>query len=177
MTLEDIYFIASIVAAFSVVISLIFVGLQVRQSTIATRASAAQAVHSNFAAWYTSVQNQPDVLAISIKGFREYQRLTEIEKAQFITVFMSFSLYHQDAYLKWKDGSLSPDLWRGWESVSMNLFTNNGGKEFWAERGYMFSQSFQDYIDTDLMKREVHPNSKPFGASRKPDAESENHDA
>jgi hypothetical protein len=177
MTLEDVYFIASIFAAIGVIISLVFVGLQVRQSTAATRAAAAQTVHGNFSNWYTSLQNQPEVLGLTIKGFRDYQRLTEIEKAQFITVFMSFSLYHQDAFFKWKDGSLSPELWRGWESVSMNLFTNSGGKEFWEERGYMFSQSFQNYIDTDLMKRDMHPKSKPFGASRTLGVKGENNDA
>ncbi|PHS22318.1 MAG: hypothetical protein COA84_12885 [Robiginitomaculum sp.] len=170
MTLEDIYFIASIFAAFSVVVSLIFVGLQVRQSTIATRAAAAQAVHSNFAGWYTSIQNQPSVLAIIIKGLREYEALNGVEKAQFIAAFMSYSSYHQDAFFKWKDGSLSPELWRGWELVAMNLFMTPGGKEFWAERGYMFSQSFQNYIDTDLMKRAVHPNAKPLGAFKVKDA-------
>jgi hypothetical protein len=177
MSLEDIYFIASIFAAFSVVVSLIFVGLQVRQSTAATRAAAAQAVHNNFAGWYVSIQNQPELLAITLKALRDYGALDDVEKAQAIAVFMSFSSYQQDAFYKWKDGSLSSELWRGWELVSMNVFTTPGGNEFWAERGYMFSQSFQNYIDTDLMKREVSPISKPFGASRNPDVGVKNHDA
>jgi hypothetical protein len=113
MTLESIYFISQIVAVIAILASLIFVGLQVRQSTAATKAAAAQAVHNNFAGWYTSMQNQPNVLAIIIKGLREYNVLDEVEKAQIIAVFMSFSSYHQDAFYKWKDGSLSPELWGG----------------------------------------------------------------
>ena len=81
MTLEDIYFIASIIAAFSVVISLVFVGLQVRQNTSATKAAAAQAVHSNFAAWYTSLQSDPALLSLGIKGLKDYSALSESEKA------------------------------------------------------------------------------------------------
>jgi hypothetical protein len=164
MTLEDLYFIASIIAAFSVVVSLIFVGLQVRQNTAATRVAAAQAVHSNFAAWYASLQNNPELLGISIKGVKEYKALSEIEKAQFIALFMAFSSHSQDAFYKWRDGSLSPELWRGWEFVSMNLYSTAGGKAFWRERGYMFGESFQNFINDDLLKRNAHPGAKPFGA-------------
>jgi hypothetical protein len=57
----------------------------------------------------------------------------------------------------------------------MNLFKTPGGNEFWVERSYMFSQPFQNYIDTDLMRREAHPKSKPFGATRETDR-GKNHD-
>ncbi|PHS22625.1 MAG: hypothetical protein COA85_11125 [Robiginitomaculum sp.] len=170
MTLEDIYFIASIFAAFSVVVSLIFVGLQVRQSTAATKAAAAQAVHSNFAGWYLSLQSDLVLSEIGIKGTNNYASLTVIERAQFISLFMAFTSYMQDAYYKWRDESLSPELWRGWEYVSMNFFNSNGGRAFWDDRSYMFGQSFQSFINDDLLKRAVHPNAKPLGAFKVKDA-------
>jgi hypothetical protein len=46
----------------------------------------------------------------------------------------------------------------------MNLVCAPGGKTFWKERAYMFGDEFRRYIETDLMKREPHPDAKPMGA-------------
>jgi len=164
MTLEDIYFLAGIVASLGIIVSLIFVGLQIRQNTHATQSAAAQSVHSNFAGFYTSLQNNPDLLGITIKGLQEYDALTETEKAQMNSMFMAFNLNMQDAFYKFKDGHLAPEFWRSWELVSQNLFAAPGGKAFWADRGYLFANAYQEYINEDVMKRPISREIKPFGA-------------
>jgi hypothetical protein len=39
-----------------------------------------------------------------------------------------------------------------------------GGKAFWKDRAYMFGDEFRQYIESDLMKRQSHPDAKPMGA-------------
>lgn len=163
-SLEKAHKLAELIAAVSVIVSLIFVGLQVQQNTTAVQSAAAQAVHENFAAWYTAIQNEPALLEITTRGMRDYASLTPTEKAQFIAVFMGFCSHTQNAYYKWKDGTLAPELWRGWEYVSMNFFSTPGGKAFWAERSYMFADAFQNYVEEDIMTREPHPQARPWGA-------------
>ena len=162
--LDKTHKIGELAAAIAVVLSLLFVGLEIRQNSATVQNAAAQAVHENFAAWYTSAQSDADLLALSTKGMRDYSSLSEIEKAQFIAMFMAFSLHTQDAFFKRKEESLSPELFRGWEYVSMNFFSTPGGKAFWDERGYMFADDFQDYIVNDIMAREPHPMARPWGA-------------
>ncbi|MGI9258474.1 MAG: hypothetical protein ACR2QQ_06550 [Gammaproteobacteria bacterium] len=164
MSWEAISAVAELLGAIAVVISLVFVGFQVRQNTTAVRSAAAQAVHENFAAWYTAAQSDAELLALSSKGLKDYTSLTATEKSQFIAMFMAFSLHTQDAFQKWHEGSLSPELWRGWEFVSMNFLSTPGGKGFWEERGYLFSDEFQSYVVDDIMTREAHPKARPWGA-------------
>ncbi len=164
LSLEKTHKLAELTAAVAVVISLIFVGFEVRQNTTAVQSAAAQSVHENFAAWYASVQGDPDLLEITIKGMRDYTSLSATEKAQFIAVFMSFSSHTQNAFYKWTEGSLTPELWRSWEFVSMNFFSTPGGKAFWNERNYMFADAFQRYVEEDLMTREPHSKARPWGA-------------
>lgn len=163
-TLDQFHKLAELLAALAVIISLVFVGLEVRQNTTAVQSSAAQAVHENFAAWYASIQSDSTLLEITTRGMQEYNSLSPTEKGQFIAVFMSFSSHTQNAFYKWLEGSLSPELWRGWELVSMNFFSTQGGKSFWNERGYMFADAFQEYIGSDLMNRQPHEKAKPWGA-------------
>ena len=152
------------VGAIAVVATLIYLTTQIRQNTSALQSAAAQAVHDNFAAWYSSAQGDPSLLSISTKGLRDYSGLSVTERAQFIAQFMAFCSHHQDAFYKWQEGSLSPELWRGWEYVSMQLFLSPGGKDFWDERYFMFADAFQTYVVDDIMKREAHPAAKPWGA-------------
>jgi hypothetical protein len=52
----------------------------------------------------------------------------------------------------------------GWQHVIMNLVGAPGGKAFWKDGAYMFGDEFRRYIESDLMKREPHPDAKPMGA-------------
>jgi hypothetical protein len=52
MTLNDLANLGQIIGALAVVISLIYVALQIRQNTNAIRSATAQTVHEHFAKWY-----------------------------------------------------------------------------------------------------------------------------
>ena len=77
---------------------------------------------------------------------------------------MQLLSYSQNAFFQWKEGALSPDLWAGWELLMMNLVSAPGGKEFWAERGYVFGDAFRDHVEQVIMKREPDPRARPLGA-------------
>lgn len=164
MNLTDLANIGQVIGAIAVVISLIYVALQIRQNTNAVRAATAQSVHEHFANWYHLIAADAELSRIAANGLRDYQSLSENERTRFIASFMSFLSYSQNAFLKWRQGLLAPSLWLGWEQVMMNLFGAPGGKAFWKERGYMFGDEFRRYIEDDLIKREPHPDAKPLGA-------------
>ena len=52
MNLNDLANIGQVIGAIAVVISLIYVALQIRQNTNAVRSATAQSVHEHFASWY-----------------------------------------------------------------------------------------------------------------------------
>ena len=87
LNLSDWGDISEVVGTIAVILTLIFVGLEVRQNTSAVESAAAQAVHENFAGWYASLQNEPELFEISIKGMKDYNSLSEVEKGQFIAMF------------------------------------------------------------------------------------------
>ena len=164
MSLGDLANIGQVIGAIAVVISLIYVALQIRQNTNAVRSATAQSVHEHFANWYHLIAADAELSRIAANGLRDYQSLSENERTRFIAAFMSFLSYSQNAFLKWRQGLLAPSLWLGWEQVMMNLFGAPGGKAFWKERRYMFGDEFRRYIEDDLIKREPHPDAKPLGA-------------
>jgi hypothetical protein len=164
MTIQDLGSIGEIVAALATVTALIYLAIQIRANTLAVQAAAAQSVHESFASWYHLLAADASLSQIVVDRLREYSSLSETDKARFVATFMAFLSYCQDAFIKWREGSLSPELWRGWELVMMNRVNAPGGKEFWGERGYCFGERFQQHIENDIMKREPHPRANPMGA-------------
>ena len=132
MTLEDFYFISQIVAALGIMAALIFVGVQVRQSTRQAKADAAQAVHANFAKWYLSFSEHPHLSEIGSKGVAGLDNLTPQETMHFITSLLAVISYTQSAFYKWREGDLDDELWRSWERSSLSYLDTKGGKEVWA---------------------------------------------
>ena len=163
MTLDDLANLGQVIGAIAVVVSLIYVALQIRQNTNAVRSATAQTVHEHFAKWYHLVAADDELSQIVAKGLRDYQSLSEKERVRFVATFMAFLSYSQNAFLKWREGLLAPPLWRGWELVIMNLVCAPGGRSFWKDRAYMFGDEFRRYIEGDVMKREPHADAKPMG--------------
>jgi hypothetical protein len=101
---------------------------------------------------------------LTTTGLRDYSSLSESEKGRFVSVSMAIPLCSQDAFIKWREGSLSSKLWSGWEFVMMNLLLAPGGRAFWKERGYLFGAKFRQHVESDIMKRAPHPDAGPLGA-------------
>jgi hypothetical protein len=163
MTLNDLANIGQVIGAIAVVISLIYVALQIRQNTNAVRSATAQTVHEHFAKWYHLVAADDELAKIIANGLRDYGSLSEQQRVRFIAAFMSFLSYSQNAFLKWREGLLASPLWLGWELVIMNLVCAPGGKAFWKDRAYMFGDEFRRYIESEVMKKKPHPDAKPMG--------------
>ena len=144
MTLNDLANLGQIIGALAVVISLIYVALQIRQNTNAVRSATAQTVHEHFAKWYHLVAADDELAQIAANGLRDYASLSEKERVRFIATFMAFLSYSQNAFLKWREGLLTSPLWMGWEHVMMNLVGAPGGKALWKERAISLARNFAD---------------------------------
>ena len=164
MNLNDLANLGQIVGAVGVMVTLVYVALQIRQNTNAVRAATAQTVHEHFASWYHLLASDDSLSQVVIDGLKDYGSLSEKDKARFVAMVMAFLSYSQNAFLKWRQGMLEPSLWLGWEQVIMNLTGSPGGRAFWKERAYLFGEEFRRHVEDDLMKRTPHPDAKPLGA-------------
>lgn len=164
VTIQELGSIGEFVAALATVATLVYLAIQIRSNTNAVRSAAAQSVHEAFSTWYRMLASDASLSQLVADGLRDYSRLSETDKARFIATFMAFLSCSQDAYIKWREGSLSAALWEGWELVMMNLVNAPGGKDFWEERGYLFGDEFRRHVESDIMQRKPHPRAKPMGA-------------
>ena len=75
MNLNDLANLGQIIGALAVVVSLIYVALQIRQNTNAVRSAAAQVVHEHFASWYHLLANDAELSQIATPRWKADARL------------------------------------------------------------------------------------------------------
>ena len=161
MTLEDFYFISQIIAALGIMLSLIFVGLQLRQSTEqakrveeATRVAAMREAHSNLANWYMHTSQHPHLTSLIGKALNDFKSLSEDESAQAVTSTSALLSYAQNAFYEWHAGDLPDEQWKGW-FVALQFVCTPGGQKLWAMRRHMFATPFADYVEANLLNSEL----------------------
>jgi len=137
-----------IVGAFAVVISLVYLAIQVRQNTAAI---AAQAAHDALAAVREFNQHlmvNPPMARIFRIGQEDPSALTESELEQFVHIVFTFFKTAEAVHAQSIKGTLDPDTWRAWERVFMAWGQSPGFASYWSIRKGLFTPAFQALYDS-----------------------------
>lgn len=152
MDLEAIYYIGQTVAVIAIILSLIFVGVQIRQNTAQAKADAAEAAHRSFLDWY---HNQtPEMATIVAKGQTGLEGLSAEDRYMYIANCMPALINLQEAHTKWLEGSLPEDRWRFWDKFASILTVPASMHDVWEERRFMFGNDFQAFFDQKMRDRD-----------------------
>jgi len=160
MTLEEINFIAEIIASAAVIASLLYIGWEVRLNTVATRTGAAQAyvgANDEIVGLINESGNLADILHRGANGMSALQGGDLIQFMAFHDqVFVSF----QSFYIQWQNGALDQRLWQTYKLAFVDLLAQQGQREWWVIRRHWFFDEFRDYVDQAVASIEgklMHP--------------------
>ena len=144
-TIQDLGALGEFIGAFAVVITLIYLAVQLRQNTQSLKLNVEKdiAIHIaqvNYDLASTSVSH------VLIRAAADISQLNDEEMAQFGAFANGFFRTHQLAHDQWLDGNLSR---RSWESIKSHFRTqmaSAGIKAFWDVRSPTFKPEFRDYV-------------------------------
>ncbi len=132
-------------AALSVVASLIFVGYEIRQNTVAARAAAYQAIGIATAAAFDSWAHDRQFLTLRLKAA---DAMDATDWGQFATKMTVFARLGETVLLQVEQGLLPPDAmerlgYRGW----MRLFEDPKTACIWPLIQPGVSTSFSEFVE------------------------------
>jgi hypothetical protein len=149
MTLQDWGSIGELIGGVAIIVSLLYVGLQIRQGTKATQAATNQAF---------SAQYSDQILQITRKDMREVfrlglgglQNLKAGEQAAFMALIASIMRMWETFYFEKRDGRFDSDMYDAWMVQLVDLHGNVGVQEYWSIRKHQFTPEFVAYLDRTL---------------------------
>jgi len=157
MPLDQLANIAEISAGVLLIVSLIYVGIQIRQNTAATQAATGQAWFNTFDGHVGLINSSPTLAGILHRGATGLSSLKDGEIIQFGAYldqsFTSFEVY----YFQWKAGKLDARLWSTQRQAIGALLMQPGQQQWWETRRHWYDKEFQEYINQVIDAREAKP--------------------
>jgi hypothetical protein len=125
MTLEELYYVSQIVAALMIFASLIFVGLQMRQSARNQRA----VMHANRNQLITEslrLMGEPALARVYSAGAAAAPDMDALEVNQFVFLVRATLSSMQHQFLEWQEGLIDDARWKITRTALDNLLTSPG---------------------------------------------------
>lgn len=155
MNLSVIAQLADIIAAIGVIISLAFVGFQVRANTHAARSAAAHDAMSGIREFYMMLGGSGQACKVWHRAMTAPETITPEERVQFVYAIHSAFLAFQTSYSMTEEGTLDPEIRDSITSVVIAVKDLPGFRQYWSERREFFKADFRDYVDATMKSRKM----------------------
>ena len=134
----------------AVVMSLIFVGLQIRQGTNAAKIEAVRNTSSEWRGVYEGVASDSRLADVMYRGVNDYKKLDGAELMQFNAAIHSFFHVAASTFYQYENGALDQGTFDGIFRQLRQIIGLPGIKEYWASRKEIFSEQSQAYFDKEI---------------------------
>jgi hypothetical protein len=149
INLRSAALVAEIVGGLAVIVSLIFVGVQLAQANKLERNAAMQRHVEAVTNLQTTAIERPAL----IEAFRKAAQGEELSIPERINV-ESFLMYSdrtgEGLYLQYLDGQIEPDLWEAHRAQGRPLHNSPTARAVWAARRMWFTPRYRAFRDNEL---------------------------
>jgi hypothetical protein len=147
MTLENMFYISQTVAAFAIVVSLLFVGLEVRHSNLESRHRTIEDTLQNYRAARLSIIDNSDVARVWISGLHNFTALDTADKVRFLLTADNLFNNVQSFFLHYRDGRLPRELYEPQRAVLDDFLGYPGCQAAWDFRKNYFHVAFRTWVE------------------------------
>jgi len=148
MNIESMANFADVIGGAAVIVSLIYVGIQIRRNAKSSQSQTSQAAHESLANVSLEMAKDSDLSSFLRKGMIAFDELSEDEQFQFVILLTTTFRRYENIFYQYKRGFLEEGLWKGYEQSILLIFYSRGGQAFWNLRCLHFSELFRGYLDS-----------------------------
>ena len=144
--------IGEIVGAVAVVVTLIYLTVQIRAGTRASRAAAVTDATAAVQAWYQELGTNPESANLFLEGMSDPQSLSHARQFQFLMLLHCIFLGFQRTYLLSHTGTLDVGLRDSIGTAVQAVNQLPGIHFYWRHRRLFFQPEFVTWVE-DLLQR------------------------
>jgi hypothetical protein len=149
---------AEIVSALGIVISLIYVGIQVTDNTSAIRSETASNASTEFIDWYKHVSDDPELMDVWLRGVTSPETLDEQQSLRFVFLLHIVMLQFQNNYYLVEEGTLDEKMLSAINNTLATIRGTPGFELYWSLRRELFYPEYQSFVEQLMFETEGLPN-------------------
>jgi hypothetical protein len=157
MTLEHIYFVSQSVAAVAVVVSLIFLGLQVRHTNRESLHRSAEESLQKLREIELEMAADADRAGVWLSGLHDFGALSPVSKVRFLLIAHMVLKTNESFFVAFRDGRLTREMYEPEEQHMREFLGYPGIQAAWSIRRHYFHEPFQRWVEEKISaaKKEV----------------------
>jgi hypothetical protein len=150
MTIMELGAIGEFVGAIAVVVTLIYLAIQLRQNSKTVQVSMIQAMERGVSDVLGQWSRDPETIALMRRARVSFDGLSENEKALVSTLIRRLVLHMDSMHWAFKQGVLPKEIWEREASVLRGWLNSEAGKATWRVGGW--TESFRQYVESDVLQ-------------------------
>ena len=151
MELEQLANVGEFVGAISTLGTLIYIAVQIQQSSDLMKRQAFDAIATRFSSWGSKLREHPDTASLYIKGGESFGDLTDSEKEQYNWMLFEYLVISETAIEHHKSASFKVDAVDAILRGIVRELEKPGAWSWWNDRGRdYFSADFAALVDEKL---------------------------
>jgi hypothetical protein len=135
------------VGAIGVIGSLVYLALQVRAGSKGLFTTMRESTFNSLKEWNYYVMSDPDLAWIFQQGCKDYNSLSQKERARYIHVMFSFYKLFESIFLHFEDKSINEEVWEYNRLIFLAYAAQPGAKHYWSQRKPTFNPRFRKIVD------------------------------
>ena len=144
-----------LIGAFAVVVSLIYVGVQVRHSAGAVRSAAATDASVTMQNWYLEMGSNRQASHIWFNAMTSPDPLSTHDEFQFMMSMHAVLLGMQNSYFLSQEGTLDAEFREAITTAIVAVKDLPGMDRYWRQRRGFFHTGFAEYVDGLLTQEAI----------------------
>ena len=150
MNLQSLAYIGEIIGTVVVILSLVYLAVQVRQNTEAQRTENYARALNRLAAFQSMLSTDSEISVIFSKGLADSSNLTTQEKLRFNwSMYEAFGAFEFMFHAARKE-SIDEEIWLRWSAAIAWYLTFPGVHTWWMVRPLPFTDSFSLFVESLL---------------------------
>lgn len=142
--------IATIVGNVALVLTLGFLGWQLRASRHATAHVSAMTQTSTLTSLYWTLFKDPTLAELYTRGRDEPEKLSPDEKKRFFYACTTMFTYYENLYMACQSKLMPKDYFESWDPALREDLADAGFQEYWSLESQFYDKEFREYVNTVL---------------------------
>jgi len=134
------------IGALAVVISVLYLALQIRQNTRHVRSSGYQAAAQTGNNLLEGLASSPDALRVFEIAQESYLELSDEDRRLAHVLIMQVFTMYESLYYQYEDGVVDPDMWEGRKKLMFGFLAQPGIASWWSEWSPIWGEKFVSYV-------------------------------
>ncbi len=147
MTLEDLGNLGELLGALAVVISLVYLAIQIRQNTRAVRSSAEHTVFQSAIDLDRMLVSDRELTRIWNLGRSNPDELNQEEERQFRRLMSMFYRNFENLYLQHENGLVDDRVFATWKTIIIQVSQQPGAIHWWQSYSEVLIEEFRDFVE------------------------------